>query len=486
MYGNGGIGGKVDYTDKMQRDNVFFAYIGLEMRQNKKRMEDLIRLFGVSAYKEGNISEISSRIVDRAFGIYVFQNPEDMIKRISDCEIGREKIEWQYLKERLQTIGVIEESYNDDLDIAMFMLIGSFYSEFCGEWGDISLLPFADKGVKVSVWCRALQDVFMKSNRIQIMDAETIEKREHQRIEKYSYKRCLKMHTELYETICNLQDELKIIEQGKKTKKKMDFEDRKRRIQYMSAEGIENYFLEDMILGLSFTTILYHYMKNMNVSQLEQVEKIIDQLAKMKCCILRNRITDMIFSYLERNRYENQSIMNISNYLASYVERVNRVYMDLLRVQWNWTGHDVILQNSKQEVWQKFIVDDFYDVKKNIFFRNNSEDKYIIKKYFEKNWFVNTPYTDELQRDMEQEMGMVHSTSVLQGNENNPSYEGLQMLFQIKTLENRGVSLEKIEGRHKAKWKEKEEIRTGKAGIKEKQVAYTMIHKMVMAALNKK
>ena len=108
-------------------------------------------------------------------------------------------------------------------------------------------------------------------------------------------------------------------------------------------------------------------MKNMNVSQLEQVEKIIDQLAKMKCCILRNRITDMIFSYLERNRYENQSIMNISNYLASYVERVNRVYMDLLRVQWNWTGHDVILQNSKQEVWQKFIVDDFYDVKKNIF-----------------------------------------------------------------------------------------------------------------------
>ena len=246
------------------------------------------------------------------------------------------------------------------------------------------MLPFADKGVKVSVWCRALQDVFMKSNRIQIMDAETIEKREHQRIEKYSYKRCLKMHTELYETICNLQDELKIIEQGKKTKKKMDFEDRKRRIQYMSAEGIENYFLEDMILGLSFTTILYHYMKNMNVSQLEQVEKIIDQLAKMKCCILRNRITDMIFSYLERNRYENQSIMNISNYLVSYVERVNRVYMDLLRVQWNWTGHDVIVQNSKQEVWQKFIVDDFYDVKKNIFFRNNSEDKYIIKKYFEK------------------------------------------------------------------------------------------------------
>ena len=32
VYGNGGIGGKVDYTDKMQRDNVFFAYIGLEMR----------------------------------------------------------------------------------------------------------------------------------------------------------------------------------------------------------------------------------------------------------------------------------------------------------------------------------------------------------------------------------------------------------------------------------------------------------------------
>ena len=77
VYGNGGIGGKVDYTDKMQRDNVFFAYIGLEMRQNKKRMEELIRLFGMRAYKEGNISEISSRIVDRAFGIYVFQNPED-------------------------------------------------------------------------------------------------------------------------------------------------------------------------------------------------------------------------------------------------------------------------------------------------------------------------------------------------------------------------------------------------------------------------
>lgn len=485
MSKNDGIGGKVDYTNKMQMDNVFFSYIGLEKRGFKKRLEELKKLFRNGTYRERNVSEISSRIVDRVFGIYIFQNPEDMITRISNSESDREKIEWQYLKEQLQSIGELNENYNDDLDIAMFMLIGSYCSDFCGYGIRVSALPFLDKDGKCSTWCRVLQDVIMKSNRMRLIDLENVEKKEHQRIEKYSYKRCIKLHTELYETICDVKNELNEIKQQKKAKKRMDFENRKREIQFMSTEGIENYFLEDMMFGLSFTTILYHYMKNFNLSQLEQMEKIVDLLAKLKCFLLRNRITDMVFFYLVRNSFEDQSIMNISNYLDAYVEKVNKVYTDLLCIEWSWTWNDVISKNPKQVIWQKFIIDDFYDVQKSIFFNDDSKDQYILKRYFEKNWYINTPYNDELQMDIENEMGMVHSTSVTHGKNNSPSYEGLQMILQIKVLENTGISLDEIENNNEIKWRKKEEIRTGKAEIKEKQVAYTMIHKMVMVALKK-
>lgn len=83
MSKNDGIGGKVDYTNKMQMDNVFFSYIGLEKRGFKKRLEELKKLFRNGTYRERNVSEISSRIVDRVFGIYIFQNPEDMITSIN-------------------------------------------------------------------------------------------------------------------------------------------------------------------------------------------------------------------------------------------------------------------------------------------------------------------------------------------------------------------------------------------------------------------
>ena len=194
----------------------------------------------------------------------------------------------------------------------------------------------------------------------------------------------------------------------------------------------------------------------------------------------------MIFSFLVRNKFSDSSILNISNYLESYVEKINRVYADLLCVEWSWFYKDAIKTKKKETIWQEIIEKDFYDVKKNIFFSNDAKDKYLLKEYFQRNWYVCTPYNEELQSDIEKEMQMVHSTSIYHGESNTPNYDGLQMLLQVNALENSGILLEEIESSNKTKWEEKEEIRTGKTGIKEKQVAYTMIHKMVMVALNKK
>lgn len=485
MIKNDGNGGKVDLISRMNIDNIFFDYIGLNVREHRKRLQTLVNCSLKKAYIDGNVTEISGKIIDNAFGVYIFQDINYLAYRMQNSGTDMEQAEWQYVKEQLQWLGMIRENYNDDLDVAMFMLIGSYYSDFCEYVDNMPSLPFLHKDKKRSTWCRVFQDVMTKNNRIQLIDLENVEKKEHQRIEKYSYKRCMKMHTEIYELICEIKSELEI-EKGKQTIKQREaYECRKSKVQCMSEEGIENYYLEDMIFGLSFTEILYHYMKNTSVSQLEQSEKIIELLARVKCRLLRNKITDVIFFFLVKNKFSDKSILNISNYLEAYVEKINQIYADLLCVEWSWFWNDEIKKKRKEVIWKKIIKEDFYDVKKNIFFSDDSNDKYLLKKYFQRNWYVCTPYNEELQNDIEKDMQMVHSTSIYHGNSNNPSYDGLQMLLQVKALENSGISLEEIESSNKTKWGQKEETRTGKAGIKEKQVAYTLIHKQVMVALNK-
>ena len=132
--------------------------------------------------------------------------------------------------------------------------------------------------------------MMLKGNRFQIMDLDEDSLKGHQRLEKYSYRRVCKMYGEMREAIYKEQNG---IIDGKKNKSPQE------NVQ----EYVENYILEDMMMGISFTTILYHYIKRVRETEFYRVEPIIALLAQIKAIIMRNKITDIVFSYMEQNKY---------------------------------------------------------------------------------------------------------------------------------------------------------------------------------------
>lgn len=465
-------------------DKKFFSYFGLEIENHRKILRHIKETCGNDAYKNRDELFIAQKMLDEAFGEYIFEYAEYFRPRIIRAETDISSMErkpvndWRFMKEELQYMGMLLENYNEDLDSALYMLIGSYLSKWVGIRLTMEQLPFSIVEKKMSSWCRIYQDMMLKGNRFQIMDMDADSLKGHQRLEKYSYRRGCKMHEEMREAISKERDEMR------KAKKNKSSQENVQRTAH-----IENYILEDRMMGISFTTILYHYIKGARETEFQQVEPVIELLVQIKASIMRNRITDVVFSYMERNKYRAEIVEDVISFLQSYVERINIVYTNLLSLEWQWLYQDAIKDGEKKEVWEKYITRDFFDVSRiiHVNMSNENENGYILNNYFDNSGFIKTPYDKELQTDMETDIEMVHTSKLYRkrGGSYIPTYKGLLTIIDLHNLNHKGMSLEDIENENKRKWNEKEEVRNDKFSIKSKQVSYIRIHKTVILALKK-
>lgn len=466
-------------------DKKFFSYIGLEVENHKKIIEDIKEKYGSDAYKNRDEMYIAQKIIDDVFGAYIFEYAEYFRTAIIRAETDVTRMErkpvddWRFMKEELQYTGMLLENYNEDLDIAIYMLTGSYLSEWVGVRLTMEQLPFSVVEKKMSAWCRVYQDMMLKGNRFQIMDLDEDSLKGHQRLEKYSYRRGCKMHDEMREAISKEQNEMINAKSSKPSQGN---------VQRMKQEYVENYILEDMMMGISFTTILYHYIKGVREADFQRVEPVIVLLAQVKAIIMRNKITDAIFSYMEKNKYRAETVEAVIDFLQSYVKKINTVYVNLMSVEWQWLFQDTIKKDTKKDIWEKYIVNDFFDVSRVINHNMSDENEYILNNYFDNSGFISTPYDNELQTDMEADLEMVHASKLYRKRENvyMPTYKGLLAIIDLYNLNNKGISLEDIENENRKKWNEKEEVRNDKFSIKSRQVSYIRIHKTVILALKKK
>ena len=466
-------------------DRKFFSYVGLEKESHKKIIDDIKEKCGSDSYKNRDEIFIARKIADDVFGAYIFEYAEYFRTVIIRAETDVTPMEqkpvddWRFMKEKLQYMGMVLESYDEDLDIAIYMLTGSYLSKWVGVRLVMEPLPFSVVENKMSSWCRLYQDMMLKGNRFQIMDLDEDSLKGHQRLEKYSYRRVCKMHGEMREAIYKEQNG---IIDGKKNKSPQE------NVQGTGQEYVENYILEDMMMGISFTTILYHYIKRVRETEFYRVEPIIALLAQIKAIIMRNKITDIVFSYMEQNKYRAEMVEAVIDFLQSYVKKINTVYMSLMSLEWRWLAQDALKKGTRKDIWEKYIVNDFFDVGRVINYNMSDENEYILKNYFDNRGFISTPYDNELQRDIEAELGMVQASKIYQKSENvyRPTYKGVLAIMKVCKLNNRGMLLEDIENENRSKWNEKEEIRNDKFSTKSKQVLYTRIHKTVILGLKKK
>lgn len=137
-------------------DKKFFSYIGLEVENHKKIIEDIKEKYGSDAYKNRDEMYIAQKIIDDVFGAYIFEYAEYFRTAIIRAETDVTRMErkpvddWRFMKEELQYTGMLLENYNEDLDIAIYMLTGSYLSEWVGVRLTMEQLPFSVVEKKMS------------------------------------------------------------------------------------------------------------------------------------------------------------------------------------------------------------------------------------------------------------------------------------------------------------------------------------------------
>lgn len=141
-------------------DRKFFSYVGLEKESHKKIIDDIKEKCGSDSYKNRDEIFIARKIADDVFGAYIFEYAEYFRTVIIRAETDVTPMEqkpvddWRFMKEKLQYMGMVLESYDEDLDIAIYMLTGSYLSKWVGVRLVMEPLPFSVVENKMSSWCR--------------------------------------------------------------------------------------------------------------------------------------------------------------------------------------------------------------------------------------------------------------------------------------------------------------------------------------------
>lgn len=322
-------------------DEKFFEFIGADMQYYKKRIEWLKKKIQLNSIED--ISE--SELAEKLFRLYIKKNFSDG----SSIPVVRKIIE--YFSD-----GTV---YKADIDTAVFLLLGSYLSEWVPETIEKNL-PFSEKKIEkrnggiiyqsecFSTWCKALKELFKKySMSFLLNDVET-----KTRVEKFSYYNmcgiCEKLDSQIL--LCKS-------EHNKTLDKMADDSQREkhRSYFYMTDEGVENHIILDRLLNLSFSTICYYHLRNKGQLNWEYIELLIKLLLKMKCHGLRNQLASellsvgVVYEIKERN-YIEQMIKEV----ALVVNCVNYIYTSLVYKAWT-PIYKGINKEEEEQLWDKFI-----------------------------------------------------------------------------------------------------------------------------------
>lgn len=365
-------------------DEKFFRFMGMEIKEYDEQIKRIEALCEVDAIEKYGEEELRQKLINHLLVSeytkedYEFSLGEQIIDYISDAS-----------------------AYEVDVNIAIFLLVGSYYSDW-NNGGVCKGLPFLvykdeSKQQRVSQWCNAFVNTFNREEwhfMLNKIDRKT-------RVEKYSYLSMLKKRKILEECI----------------EKDLGDEDKKR---YMSAVGIENLLLFDRIFGVSFAEICYVYFKKVQKENQYYFEEIISILAKLKSSNIRNKLADGILSSVAKDQVKEEELKQLIRCLKKIVPMVNMVYSASLYSKWLPIQRNEI--TDKEQLWREVIKENRYDV-------------YVLS---------NEKCAKEVYEEICDARGITELPSVaLQDDDNRKS--GIQMLEELQSLfgyiEKRGVGI---------------------------------------------
>lgn len=342
-------------------DEKFFLLMGIDYKRYKERIRGIKSICGIDTEVKLSRQTID-KIIEYSFTGYkpakYPQGLSDNIVRVDDKnEASKQNCVIQdvdkYIKDTLFFEFININNYQNDLDLACFMLTGSYLSKWHYAYIDNNRLPFSilsnDKGKTIiSAWCKAYQDTFA-NNRTNIFELNE-KPDKHDRIEKYSYRKVHKFQEDLNNSIQKINEELFKLENSKKCLDNVE-EKRKKVLQCKSETSVENYILMNITLGLSLTQTVYRYLKDKEEKKLQGITQIIKLLVELKCYMFRDKIAEKILLYIEQQEYAENVINSMCKFLEVFVPQINKAYISLLHI--DWRDCIVALKKNEESIWDE-------------------------------------------------------------------------------------------------------------------------------------
>lgn len=426
-------------------DSKFFKFIGANMCDYKTRVEKNLGLESICGVSREELAEKQSERLRKKY----FPNGVS-------THIWKEVFGSLFQKTFYKSIGEVEmigvdiynyyNIYEADIEYAVFLLLGSYLSE----WVEVNVveknLPFSigkmkkrngEKGYMAdytSAWCMALKNMFKQTTISSLLQ----EIKEKTRVEKYSYLNMIRLREELDEEIQNCRGE-----QQKTLDRVMDDSEKERHNSffYMTDEGIENQIVLDMLFNISLSEICYFHLRNKGQLDWTYIEPIVKSLAKLKCPVLRNQIADKLFAQylvneIKGTEYWEQMIKEFD----LIVKCINCVYSSLVYRAWApiYSG---ISREDEKILWKNIIQDNPYPIEKLYW---PQYEKVLSQDIYKEKGIVK-----ELESDWEN-MSAVHQYEMLQ------ELFGTNEKYTLSYLEELNIEKNDIEKLNNEKLKEAE------------------------------
>lgn len=327
---------------KRMIDKKFFEFIGINVDEIKKRIKQIEEICGIGSVWGCSEEKLRYIYFQHLQNIYLRSMPElPIVEKVIRC-VGN------------------AYSYDKDIDTALYMLAGSWVSgwEVTGLTNN-AYIPFSiiynNSGeTRSSVWCKAIQRLFGREDRISLI-APIDEKT---RVGKYSYLNMRNLREEVKESIADIENQYQRMRNSDRlTLNEMES------LKYhcfMSCDGIENYILLDWMLGLSFAEICCVHMSETVSYNKKYVEEIIKHLSMVKCCNLRNELADMILQDDLLKIANQNECEQFINSLECIVKIANSIYSVSLYQVWFKFKRNV--GDDIEEIWQEIIMKNGYGV----------------------------------------------------------------------------------------------------------------------------
>lgn len=182
-------------------------------------------------------------------------------------------------------------------------------------------------------------------------------------------------------------------------------------LPYSSESKVESYYLEDIVLGNSFTVELYHCIKMIAKKfdmEFWDFKSVIKTLVQLKCYQMRNVLTELVFCQMKEELIKNKGYelkkMDVFNEkLSCLVKQVNNYYGRVLRSQWEQENFKFSKMDIKEVCCEINLRANSIKLKCGSIITDNEKEKesddYDIESYAD---FVVRKYFNELEKDMSQ------------------------------------------------------------------------------------